>query len=185
MLAAACMQTRRPRRRERGGRERPAAASLLALSVALLTAAPSARAAVLQVTGMTFVGSRDSLREIVVRSEHAKFHTDTKVAELDGVRAEVSEGGEGRSFSMTCERAELDLDKNDFLAEGNVRGETGEGQHVFAPWVRYDHEQGLLYSDAPVRMTDRSGSFRGDGFRYHVKDRRFQLLGNVRVEQIQ
>jgi hypothetical protein len=34
-------------------------------------------------------------------------------------------------------------------------------------------------------MTDRSGSFRGDGFRYHVKDRRFKLLGNVRVEQVQ
>lgn len=134
---------------------------------------------------MTFVGSRDSVREIVVRSERAKFHTDTKLAELEGVRAEVSEGDEGRSFTMTCERAELDLQKNDFLAEGHVEGETKAGQHVFAPWVRYDHAQGLLFSDAPVRMTDRSGSFRGDGFRYHVKERRFQLLGNVRVEQIQ
>ena len=57
------------------------------------------------------------------------------------------------------------------------------GQRVFAPWVRYDHAKGLLYSDAPVRMIDDSGSFRGDGFRYHVRDQRFKLLGNVRVEQ--
>jgi len=142
-------------------------------------------AAVLQVTGMTFVSSRDSVREIVVRSQHAKFHTDTKVAELDGVRAEVSEGAKGRSFTMTCDRAELDLQKNDFLAQGDVEGETEEGQRVWAPWVRYDHAKGVVFSDAPVRMTDKSGSFRGDGFRYHVKDRRFQLLGNVRVEQIQ
>jgi LPS export ABC transporter protein LptC len=156
----------------------------VAACLALLAWA-GADAAVLQVTGMTFVSSRDSVREIVVRSEHAKFHTDTKVAELDGVRAEVSEGAKGRSFTMTCERAELDLQNNDFLAEGDVEGETEEGQRVFAPWVRYDHEKGVVYSDAPVRMTDRSGSFRGDGFRYHVKDRRFQLLGNVRVEQLQ
>ena len=161
-------------------------AARLSLALLLAALAPGgAGAAVLQVTGMTFVSSRDSEREIVVRSEHAKFHTDTKVAELDGVRAEVSEGAKGRSFSMTCERAELDLQKNDFLAQGDVEGETEEGQRVFAPWVRYDHAKGIVYSDAPVRMTDRSGSFRGDGFRYHVKDRRFQLLGNVRVEQLQ
>ena len=160
-------------------------ASALALAALVLSGAPPADAAVLQVTGMTFVSSHDSVREIVVRSQHAKFFTDTKVAELEDVRAEVSEGAKGRSFTMTCERAELDLEKNDFLAQGDVEGETEEGQRVFAPWVRYDHAKGVVFSDAPVRMTDRSGSFRGDGFRYHVKDRRFQLLGNVRVEQLQ
>jgi LPS export ABC transporter protein LptC len=169
--------------RSSGQRSRGARVVLAALLVAL--ARSGVDAAVLQVTGMTFVSSRDSVREIVVRSQHAKFHTDTKVAELDGVRAEVSEGAKGRSFSMTCDRAELDLQKNDFLAQGDVEGVTEEGQHVFAPWVRYDHAKGVVFSDAPVRMTDKSGSFRGDGFRYHVKDRRFQLLGNVRVEQLQ
>jgi lipopolysaccharide export system protein LptA len=49
--------------------------------------------------------------------------------------------------------------------------------------VRYDHEDAVLFTDAPVRMVDDTGVFRGDGFRYHVKERRFQLLGNVRVEQ--
>jgi hypothetical protein len=32
-------------------------------------------------------------------------------------------------------------------------------------------------------MNDSHGSFRGNGFRYHVRERRFELLGNVRVEQ--
>lgn len=172
-------------------RSRRALAIARAALLASITAAAApagvarAEAAVLQITGMTFVSSRDSVREIVVRSQRAKFHTDTKVAELEDVRAEVSEGADGRSFKVTCERAELDLQKNDFLAQGDVEGETEEGQRVFAPWVRYDHERGLLFSDAPVRLTDASGSFRGDGFRYHVRDRRFQLLGNVRVEQLQ
>jgi LPS export ABC transporter protein LptC len=163
------------------------AAALIA--VAWWPAQPGAAAEpdgpVLQVTGMTFVGSRDSVRDIVVRSERAKFRTDTRVAELDGVRAELSEGDDGRSFQMSCDRAELDLENNDFLAEGNVEGITDDGQRVFAPWVRYDHAEGLVFSDAPVRMVDASGSFRGDGFRYHVRDRRFKLLGNVRVEQSQ
>ena len=171
--------------RVRMRRFRPHLVVGMTLALTSLASLAVADAPVLQVTGMTFVSSHDSMREIVVHSLHAKFHTDTKVAELDGVQAEVSEGDRGRSFSMTCKRAELDLEKNDFLAQGDVKGVTEEGQHVSAPWVRYDHEKGVVFSDAPVRMTDRSGSFRGDGFRYQVKDRRFKLLGNVRVEQVQ
>jgi lipopolysaccharide export system protein LptA len=49
--------------------------------------------------------------------------------------------------------------------------------------VRYEHEEGVLYTDAPARMVDGAGSFRGDGFRYDVRERRFKLLGDVRVEQ--
>jgi hypothetical protein len=77
------------------------------------------------------------------------------------------------------------VETNDFIAEGDVQGETGDGQRYWAPWVRYDHDGGVLYTDAPVRMVDATGHFRGDGFRYHVRERRFQLLGNVRVEQAQ
>src|SRR5262245_60829729 len=105
-------------------RLRPGLVAGIAIALTSLATLAVADAAVLQVTGMTFVSSHDSVREIIVRSLHAKFHTDTKVAELDGVQAELSEGDRGRSFSMTCKRAELDLEKNDFLAQGDVKGET-------------------------------------------------------------
>jgi LPS export ABC transporter protein LptC len=156
----------------------------------LLSAAPRLatgveNTSVLRVTGMTFVGSRGSLREVLLRSDRAVFRPDTRIADLYDVKAQVTEGGEGRSFSMSCERAELNIETNDFSAEGNVQGETGDGQRYWAPWVRYDHDEGVLYTDAPVRVLDATGSFRGDGFRYHTRERRFQLLGNVRVEQAQ
>jgi hypothetical protein len=47
--------------------------------------------------------------------------------------------------------------------------------------VRYARARGLLYTDAPVVLEDGGGSFRADGFRYHVRERRFELLGNVSV----
>jgi LPS export ABC transporter protein LptC len=137
----------------------------------------------LRVTGMTFVGSRGSLRELVLRARNATFRPELGIAELEDVSAEVSEGEGGRSFSMTCRRAELNVETNDFLAEGDVKGATGDGRTYSAPWVRYAHDEAVLFTDAPVRMVDDTGVFRGDGFRYHVKEKRFQLLGNVRVEQ--
>jgi lipopolysaccharide export system protein LptC len=159
----------------------------LALVGALAGPSPAhaaAEATSLEVQGMVFVGSRAGVREVVLRSRTAKLEPEKQVAELNDVSATVSEDDASkRSFTMNCTRVELDIAKSDFLADGDVTGETAEGQRYSAPWVRYVHEQGLLYTDAPVQMTDAHGSFSGNGFRYHIHERRFELLGNVRVEQ--
>jgi LPS export ABC transporter protein LptC len=137
----------------------------------------------LRATGMTFVGSRDDRSELVLHSEIATFFTDRDIADLEGVRAVVTDEEDGDSFHMTCERAELNVETNDFRAEGEVRGSTADGQKYSASWVEYDHEAGVLRTSAPIQMEDATGSFRADGFRYHVNERKFQMLGNVSVEQ--
>jgi LPS export ABC transporter protein LptC len=176
-----------------GGKgQRSACLRAIALSLALAAALTSpagpasaaAQATSLEVQGMIFVGSRAGVREVVLRSRTARLQPEAQTAELNDVNAIVTEDEAGkRSFTMNCARVELDIAKSDFRAEGDVRGETAEGQRYSAPWVKYVHEQGLLYTDAPVVMTDAHGSFRGNGFRYHIHERRFELLGNVRVEQ--
>jgi len=140
----------------------------------------------LRVTGMTFVASRGDVSEFVLRAERAVFLPAKNVVELEDVEV-VSEdtAGNDSAFEVRCDRGELNVETSDFLAEGNVRGTTGEGQLYTAPWVRYEHEKALLFTDAPVRMQDNAGRFRGDGFRYFVKQRRFRLLGNVSLEQFQ
>jgi LPS export ABC transporter protein LptC len=137
----------------------------------------------LRVSGMTFVGSRGEQGELVVRARTAFFNPDTSLADLEVVRAKVSDAEKGESFQMQCDRAELDVDTNDFTATGNVKGLTGTGQHYSAAWVRYDHASSMLQTDAPVTVVDSGGTFRGDGFRYHIEERRFELLGNVIMEQ--
>jgi LPS export ABC transporter protein LptC len=143
------------------------------------------RATELRATGMTFVGSRDDRSELVLHSEIATFFPDRDVADLERVRAVVTDEDDGDSFRMTCDRAELNVETNDFRAEGQVRGTTADGQKYSAPWVEYDHEKELLYTSAPIQMNDDTGSFRADGFRYYVNERRFEMLGNVSVEQNQ
>lgn len=139
----------------------------------------------LRATGMTFVGSRNDHSELVLHSEFATFFTERDIADLEVVRAVVTDEDDGDSFQMTCERAQLNVETNDFRAEGQVRGTTADGQKYSAPWVEYEHESGLLHSSAPIQMTDETSSFRADGFRYHVNERTFQMLGNVSVEQNQ
>lgn len=170
----------------RGARWHAIARSLFlvaALTAPADAASNPAQATSLEVQGMIFVGSRAGVREVVLRSRTARLQPREQKAELDEVSAIVTEEAGTRSFTMNCSRVELDIANSDFRAIGNVRGETAEGQSYTAPWVQYVHEQGLLYTDAPVEMTDAHGSFRGNGFRYHVHERRFELLGNVRVEQ--
>jgi LPS export ABC transporter protein LptC len=119
----------------------------------------------------------------VLHAERAELRPETNLAVLEDVRMSATDENEKRSFDVRCDRGELDVDTNDFLAEGDVRGTTGGGQRYTTTWVRYDHSRGLLFTDAPVAMEDGSGSFRGDGFRYDTRKRSFRLLGNVSVVQ--
>ena len=135
------------------------------------------------VSGMTFVGSRGDQGELVLHADTAFFHPGSGLVDLEVVRAQVSDDKKGESFQMRCDRAELNIETNDFTAIGNVKGITGNGQRYSAPWVRYEHASSMLHTDAPVTMVDGGITFRGDGFRYHIEERRFELLGNVVMEQ--
>jgi len=165
----------------------PARGLALVAFAALIGPSPavsaSDAASVLEVTGMTFVRSRDSESELVVRARYGRLWPDTDVAKLEDVQAVFTDEDSGRRFEMSCDRAELDVGTNDIKAEGNVQGVTSDGRSYSAPWVQYEHEAGILYSDAPVVMVDDTGTFRGDGFRFLVQEGHFRLLGNVRVVQ--
>jgi LPS export ABC transporter protein LptC len=133
------------------------------------------------VTGMTFVVSRRGQRDLVLEARRGTLRPETNKAELFDAKVRSVDGPDRTQFDVTCDRGELDLVSNDFLAEGNVHGSTAGGQRYSAPWVRYETARALLYTDAPVVLQDRGGTFRGDGFRYHIDEQRFELLGNVSV----
>jgi hypothetical protein len=83
----------------------PARGLALVALAALLGASPASSASetdsVLEVTGMTFVRSRDSASELVVRARHALFWPDSDVAKLEDVQAVVTDEDSGRRFEMT------------------------------------------------------------------------------------
>ena len=134
------------------------------------------------VRGMTFVASRDSVDEFVVHAARGVFVPGTRLVHLEQVHVVAAEGFEGKDFAVRCDRGELDVETSDFFAEGNVEGHIADGRNYSAPWVRYDHEKALLFTDASVAVNDSTGRFRGDGFRYDIRTRRFRLLGNVSLE---
>jgi hypothetical protein len=84
---------------------------------------------------------------------------------------------------MRCERGRLNLATQSFVAEGSVSGTIEGGRRFQASWVAYDDEKRVLYTDEPVVIVDRAGSYRGGGFRYFVDEQRFRLEGGASVVQ--
>lgn len=155
-----------------------------ALGIAIAPVPAAAEAPVLDIEGMTFVASNGEANELVLVSDSARFDTQQQLAFLEQVTAEVAAGGETEGFQMTCDRGVLNLNTNDFRFRGNVDGQTEDGRRFEAPWVRYVHEEALLYTDASVLITEPSGvRYRGGGFQYFVRERRFKLLGGAILEQ--
>ncbi|MEE3329530.1 MAG: LPS export ABC transporter periplasmic protein LptC [Myxococcota bacterium] len=139
----------------------------------------------LDITGMTFVSSTTDEAEVVVHAERAQYRPDADIADLVEVRASVATGSEGRKVEIECDEGTLDLSSNSFWARGNVKGRTDDGREFSAPWVRYDHAGALLFTDAPVLLTESGTTLRGGGFRYFVTEERFRLLGGATVVQDQ
>ena len=155
----------------------------MVLTTCVTAASAEPRSPTLDLSKMTFVASQGGESEVTVWADRARFDTAGDVAALSEVRATVSGQNEEVYFEMTCDRGELDVATNDFLAEGKVDGSMGRGMRFVVDWVRYDHAKGLLYTDAPVVITEEVGTYRGGGFRYDVESRRFRLLGGASMVQ--
>jgi LPS export ABC transporter protein LptC len=86
-------------------------------------------------------------------------------------------------MDLTCDEGELVMETHALLAKGNVRGHTADGRAFSTTWVRYDPKREVAFTDAPVQIDDESGSLHGGGFRYHVREGRFRLLGGATVRR--
>ena len=137
----------------------------------------------LHVKGMTFVASEGSENEIMLRAERARFYPARQVADLEDVHVTVAPGPGRTGFEMRCEKGRLNLATQSFVAEGRVAGTIEGGRRFEARWVAYDDEKRVLYTDEPVVIVERGGSYRGGGFRYFVDEQRFRLQGGASVVQ--
>lgn len=172
-----------PRIRTAPGRCRSIAIGV-AIGLVLAAAPAAAEGPVLDIEGMRFTTSDGGVTELLLESDSARFDTVRQVAFLQDVSARVAPGEEHEGFAMTCDRGVLDLATNDFRFRGHVLGRTDDGRRFAARWVRYKHDEALLYTDESVLITEASGtSYRGGGFRYYVKERRFRLLGGATLVQ--
>lgn len=160
-----------------------AVAGLLWPSLAAPEPASRAGAAGLEIRGMTFVQSQGAAAEMVVEARKGRLDPDANVVHLEDVKTVVETTEDRAGFEMTCDRGELALADHALYASGNVRGRTADGRSFSTSWVRYDPEKELAFTDAPVEIEEGSGRLAGGGFRYHVKEGRFKLLGGATVRR--
>ena len=166
------------------GDRRSAACRAAILALALLAPAVlQAESPLLDVDQMTFVASRGAANEPVLRATHSRFDTNEERVYAEDVHVTVEHGRTAGHFEIRCDEGELDIATNDFEARGNVRGRTEGNREFTAPWVSYDHEAGMLFTNAPVMIYEDAITYRGGGFQYFVRERRFRLLGGASLVQ--
>ena len=149
---------------------------LIALGYSSPAESEEAASPALELGEMTFVVSQGTRNEVVLVADHARVETGEKLAHLKDVHVVLASDGESPGLDMKCERGTIDIETSDFDAEGNVRGVTGNGKRFRTERLRYKHGPGLVSTNAPVDIKDDAGTYKGDGgFRYYVRENRFQL----------
>lgn len=157
----------------------------LLLAVATLLTAGSAlaqeRVSTLDLTELVYVGSKGDKSDIVLAAASARVLPEREQVLLGDVDLTVAGPGTQAGLQLTCAHGELDLESGNFVGVGDVRGHTSDGRSFETERFQYDHDAGLVTTDAPVVIRGETGTLRGRGFRYGVKDGRLQLLGGARV----
>jgi LPS export ABC transporter protein LptC len=162
----------------------------LALSLSLaVSGAEAALAAAeqpsrtLDLTGLTYVSSDDARSEMVLGAATARVLPEIEQVILGEVDLTLATIETGKSLELTCEHGELDLASGNFVGVGNVKGVTPDGRRFETERLYYDHEIGLVTSDAPVVIRDGKAAIRGGGLSYQVREGRLQLLGGAAVRE--
>lgn len=135
----------------------------------------------MRLSRMTFVSADGSATELTVEADAGLVDSQTNRAQLQQVHAQWAASDGQKSLDVVCERGEVNLATNDFVALGNVRGVLGDGRRFQSPSMHYDHAKGDAYTDTPVEIFDQGRTLRGGGFRYHVRDGKLRLTSGASV----
>jgi LPS export ABC transporter protein LptC len=160
-----------------------AALAALTLSQRAFAAEGSALPQTLDLTELTYVDSQGARTGVVLSAEEARVLPQRDQVLLGRVGLRLATADSKGQLELRCDHGELDLGNGSFVGIGTVRGRTPDGRRFETERMHYDHEAGLVTTDAPVVIRDAGGTLRGGGFRYHVREGRMQLLGGATVEQ--
>ena len=156
---------------------------LIALGLADAARSDEAASPSLELEGITFVSSQGAENEMVFTAERARVETAENVVHLEDVHLQLASGRRIPGLDMRCERGTVDIETSDFDALGNVRGTTGDGRRFRTERLHYSNGPGLVSTDSPVVIQDETGTYRGGGFRYYVRENRFRLRHVATVVQ--
>jgi len=128
-------------------------------------------------TGVTFVKTQNGVSHVLLRADQAEFDIAANKVHLQGMTVETKSDAGTKEFWMRCDRGVIELASGDFQARGNVRGQTLDGRTFRTESAEYDAEKALIFTDVPVLLTEVSGTLRGDGMKYWVRENRLKLTG--------
>lgn len=98
-----------------------------------------------------------------------------QIAELTGVEVRVTSSDRGE-LKVFADRAELNLQTDDFVLYENVRGEIGDGQRFEGSEVHYERDARRLYSERPVRIERGNFTMEGAGMELDMNERRLRVI---------
>jgi LPS export ABC transporter protein LptC len=133
-----------------------------------------------ELQGVVFEGHSAGSQDVEVRAKRAWVDPAERRVDLQEVQIGFEDEKRG-AVRIRAERAQLQLDSDDFVLRGEVVGTTGEGEQFKTAEVRYQQGDQLLWTDQPVQVNRSNLLLKGGAMQMHVPSRRIRLTGNVRA----
>lgn len=126
----------------------------------------------------TEVGDPDSTWDI--RAETARYMKKENLAAFDKVRITLIRK-DGRTFTMTGDRARMDTLSKDTEISGNVVLSSDRGERISTDKVFYSGKERKAYTGDEVTLRRPGLDLKGKGMVFYVDERHVRLLSGIRA----
>jgi len=127
----------------------------------------------------TDVGEDNSKWE--VKAENAKYIKKENLALFDRVKIKLITS-EGKKFTMTGDKGQMNTEKKDIQIKGNVVIVSDKGDRLSTDYLNFSDAEKKVYTNAPVTMENKSIKIKGTGLTLYIKTGELKLSSLVKAK---
>ncbi len=131
---------------------------------------------------ITLTNSHEGTTSWRLKAEAADFDIQTKSGRLKNVRVLFFKGNEEEDMELTADQGEVESDGGSIRAMGHVVLKGRDGFTLFCDDLEYLQKDSLIRTESRVRIVDDRMELRGQGLRYQIRERLFELLNHIEAD---
>ncbi len=127
----------------------------------------------------TEVGEANSKWE--VKADSAKYFKKENMAVFERVKIKLTTN-EGKVFTMTGDKGQMNTEKKDLQIKGNVVIVTDKGERFTTDYLNFSDAEKKVYTDASVAMENKKMKIKGTGLTLYIKTGELNLASVVKAK---
>ncbi len=128
---------------------------------------------------VSYTESENGSRRWTLLADAAAHSVQSGIAKLENIRMTFFDPEGVEEGSLQARQGAIQTESREVEVQGEVVLTSPRGYIFYTDELRYNDQQRMIFTEAPVRLVSGDMQLRGTGLRFHVGKNTFELLADV------